>query len=265
MSLFQPYTFTGQRVTLRPDPYASFLNFASPGCSFPQLGMVNAWDDISPLIRSTPLPVTSNTQTGTVRETPVSGSQFLNTGTYRQSTGTGPGVASMMVSNKLELRPNGTNNFVIEGWVRFTNYTSARWIFNQYQYGSAANTSIYWFPSGGGAANSLAYAAAGGSEYNIIPNTANLPALNTWGHICLQRSGNVFTTYLDGVQKTTTTFAITINNPTTNVRYFGHPTTSYTSVLLFNDWRYYKGVAKYTAGTNGVKYFDPPPSMVISP
>ena len=264
MGLFTPYTFTGQQVTLRPDPFSSFLNFASPGVAFPQIGMRNAWDDISNQIRNTPTPITNNTQTGTVFSTAISGSQFLNTGTYRQATVTGPGVAAFVNTGSLELRPNGTNNFVIEAWVRFTSYAaSQRWLFAQYQYASAPNTSIYWFTTG--TSTTAGYAAVGGSEYAIVPGTTNLPAVNTWGHIVLQRSGNVFTTYLDGVQKSTTTFNISINSPTTNVRYLGHPTTNHAQGVLFNDWRFYKGVAKYTAGTNGVKYFEPPSSMVIAP
>jgi len=263
MSVFIPYTFTGQRAVLRFDPNAAFLNYASPGMLFPDLGMTRAWDDVSSQIRNSGAPI-NNTQVGAVAMSSLSGSALLNNGAYREATNIPQsGGSAFVASTSTLLRPNGTTDFTIEGYVNFSRITPAgRWIWAQYQYASVANTSVYWFPGTG--TDSLGYIAAGAAEYNVIPQTANLPPAGTWGHIVFMRSGSTWRTYLDGVQKTQTTFNISVNNPSTAVRYLGHPSNTQ-GAAMFQDWRFYRGFAKYSGGSNGTKYFDPPPSMIIAP
>jgi hypothetical protein len=264
MSLFTPYTFTGQQATPRYDPLASFLTFASPGCVFTNLGMKNSWDDVSALIRGTGVPIVSNTATGQRFSTATSGSasNFFNTGTYRQSTAVnsvgGATPSWFFNSNNAGVKLPTSGDFTIEFWINQSSNTNPRWLYADYDYGSIPNTAIYWFPAAT-ATQSVCYLSGGGSETLLFTNLVSRPATGAWGHMAMTRQGNVWRVFLNGALCTTVTLNKTMNSTATAVNLNGHPTTANTSGITIQDWRIYKGVAKYTAA------FTAPPAMIIAP
>ena len=262
MSLFQPYTNTGQFAQVQPDPLASFLTFASPGCVFTSLGMRNPWDDVSQLIRGTGVPIVSNTPAGQRFATTTSGSAstFLNTGTYREATAVNsPGASAFFNSTNAGVKLPASGDFTIEFWINQSSNTNPRWLYADYSYGSIPNTSIYWFPAAT-AGQTSCYLSGGGTETNLFLNLAgSRPATGAWGHMAMSRQGNVWRVFLNGVLVTTVTLAKTINSTATAVNLNGHPTTANSSGVTIQDWRIYKGIAKYTAA------FTPPPAMIIAP
>lgn len=262
MSLFQPYVFTGQKATLRYDPNASTLRYATPGMVFPDLGMQVAWDDISQLYRAGAPPSGSAYQNSLTAGQPVTGSsmgttygsKWLNEG-YRQASivQTTGALLARVVDARLNL---GNSNFTMEFWMYPTS-TTTRSFFNNYRSYQVATTQMGWFT---GAGTVSIYIESGGSEFGIFVGQAWSPNINAWNHVALCRSGNNYYLWLNGTQVgTTKTQAGAINPGTTWPTYIGNYNNASQSTQAFQDVRIYIGVAKYTAA------FTPPPNMVIAP
>ena len=70
---------------------------------------------------------------------------------------------------------------------------------------------------------------------------------NTWQHLAVVRNGNVYTLYVDGVSKATTTSSSTFSSGTDPVQLGVYGGTLYPAVGYFQDIRVTKGLARYTA------------------
>ena len=70
---------------------------------------------------------------------------------------------------------------------------------------------------------------------------------NTWQHLAVVRNGNVYTIYVDGVSKATTTNTDLINTGTDPIQLGMYAGSSYPTVGYFQDLRVTKCLARYTA------------------
>ena len=100
---------------------------------------------------------------------------------------------------------------------------------------------------------SVSITGGNGSSYgNFVPGQ--------WNHFCLERSGSIMTTYMNGVAVYTQTYTNTIG--TTDFLYLGSygdqvgaPGYGITGKIM--DFRFYKGVAKYKGGFDVPKPYAP--------
>jgi hypothetical protein len=260
MSLFTPYTFTGQKAQLRYDPNAAQLRYAVPGVLFPDLGMVSPNADISNQYRGGgpaniyPNPLTFNQPTSGSFQTNASGSRWLNEG-YRGAVAvTGTNALYAAVSDaRLNL---GASNFTMEFWAN-PSTTTIRPFFNNYRSYQVATTQMGWFT---GANTFSLYIESGGNEFGIWVGRSFTVPTGQWSHVAVTRSGNEYRCFINGVQQgTTVTQAGTINGGTTWPTYIGNYNNTAQSACAYQDCRIYIGVAKYTAN------FTPPPNMIIAP
>lgn len=261
MSLFTPYTFTGQKATLRYDPYAAQLRYATPGVMFPDLGMTSPNADISPIARGGgpanvyPVSLTFGQPTSGSFQTNSSGSKWLNEG-YRGAvavTGTNALLARVIPDTRLNL---GASDWTMEFWAN-PSTTQIRPFFNNYRSYQVATTQMGWFT---GANTFSLYIESGGSEFGIWVNRSFTVPIGQWSHVAVTRNGNNYRCFINGVQQgTTVTQAGTINGGTTWPSYIGNYNNSAQSACAYQDCRIYIGIAKYTAN------FTPPPNMIIAP
>ena len=260
MSLFQPYSFTGQKATLRYDPNAAQLRYATPGVLFPDLGMVSPNADISQIYRGGgvgniyPNPLTFNQPTSGSFQTNASGSKWLNEG-YRGAvavTGT-----NALYAGVTDARFNiGASNFTMEYWIN-PSTTTSRPFFNNYRSYQVATTSMGWFT---GVNTFSLYIESGGSEFGLWVGRAFTIPVGQWSHVAVTRTGNDYRCFINGVQQgTTVTQAGSINNSTTWPTYIGNYNNAAGTAATFQDARIYIGVSKYSAN------FTPPPNMIIAP
>ena len=100
---------------------------------------------------------------------------------------------------------------------------------------------------------SVALTGGNGSSYgNFVPGQ--------WNHFCLERSGSTMTTYMNGVAVYTQTYTNTIG--TTDFLYLGSygdqsAAPGYGITGKIQDFRFYKGVAKYKGGFDVPKPYTP--------
>ena len=155
--------------------------------------------------------------------------------------GTGDWLVAAATPNN---RINTTGNFTIEMWVYFNTVAADQrliaWDNN------ANNFVIAFYTSSPG--NLAYYLSSSGTAWNIAQNISmGSVAANTWYHIALVRSGNVFTPYINGVAGTTTTnssalFSSTLPFLIGAVGNGGSPFNGY-----IDDLRITNGYARYTA------------------
>lgn len=258
--IFTPYTFTGQKATLRYDPNAAQLRYATPGVMFPDLGMVSPNADISPIARGGgpanvyPVALTFGQPTSGSFQTNSSGSKWLNEG-YRGAvavTGTNALLARTIPDTRLNL---GASDWTMEFWVN-PSTTTMRPFFNNYRSYQVATTQMGWFH---GVNTFSLYIESGGSEFGIWVNRSFTVPIGQWSHVAVTRNGNNYRCFINGVQQgTTVTQAGTINGGTTWPSYIGNYNNTAQSAATYQDCRIYIGIAKYTAN------FTPPPNMIIT-
>ena len=267
---FRPYVNMGERVQFAYDPLASFLVFATPGVQFPQLNMQYGWSDVSFQIRGTAgtaiTPYTTNVNFSS-NDAP---SGFLQNG-YRGTTGlTGASALSSSTTSAFQFQ---STSFTIETWVRW-NAAGSRMIFSDYTASNVAQSAIYWPTTIGSPGAMQVYIDYGSSgETSIFGALTPTIVANTWYHWALQRnaSTNVWTLYQNGVVRGTVTNAsYNPNNSTANKNLgnYGSGTGALDATAVaanFQDYRIYKGIAKYPTGTVGTTQFTPPNPMIIAP
>ena len=134
-----------------------------------------------------------------------------------------------------------TRDYTIEFWWYPTNVSVGN-----YQEILTVGTGfqLYIFNGGG---LSLAISDDNTTPYFWSPTEFHTMANNTWQHIAFVRNGNVYTIYVDGVSKTTTTTTNLINTGTDPLQLGIYGGSLYPTVGYFQDLRITKGLAKYTS------------------
>jgi hypothetical protein len=233
----------------RTDPYSASLNFATPGNLFDTLGMQYDWSDVSADIRGTG----SNKSVLTTNISANSSLTNFASDGYTDSTfRTGSGALRASDDTDFEF---GSGLFTIECWFNpGTSNVANVTLFYDYTPGNVANSALWCRID----ANKLGMITDGGGAENNTEGGALTWTANTWYHLCFQRSaGNVFQTFRNGVVQGNRTLSQTLNS-TANAKYLCSYGTNNTAGFSIQDYRIYKGIAKYsTAG------FTPPESMVI--
>ena len=268
---FAPYVNMGQQVQFRYYPLASALVFASPCVQFPQLNMSRAWQDVSPKIRNTAqtiIPPYTSQISGSSTLGPAA-IQPLQVG-YRGGTEIN-NFGAMVVQNNSNLHL-GANLFTIETYVKWNTGNGGRMIFSDYAAGNVPQSAFYMPVN----ANQYLWYIDFGAGGETLLMTVNLTITNgQWYHLVYQRSATGrWQLFVDGVLRGTSTSTSNPNVPTTTNVCIGNYLSGTASIPTananqanFQDYKIYKGVAKYssTFTTVGTTYFTPPPSMIIAP
>lgn len=268
---FAPYVNMGQRVQFRYDPLASALVFASPCVQFPQLNMTQPWQDVSSQIRGTfqtiiPPYTTQISGSGTLGPAAI---EPLQVG-YRGSTVLN-NFGAMVVQNNSNLHL-GANLFTIETYVRWNTGNGLRMIYSDYAAGNVVQSAFYMPVN----ANQYLWYIDFGASGETLLMTVNLTITNgQWYHLVYQRSAvGRWQLFVDGVLRGTSAVTSNPNVPTTSNVCIGNylsgtasTPTGNGSQANFQDYKIYKGVAKYSSAftTVGTTYFTPPSSMIIAP
>jgi hypothetical protein len=268
---FRPYVNMGERVQFAYDPLASFLVFATPCTQFPQLNMPYAWSDVSPQIRGTVGTTITPYTTNVNFSSTLGPNAFIQNG-YRSTTNlTGAGAISSSTTSAFQF--NG-QSLTIETYVRW-NAAGGRMIFSDYTASNTAQSAIYWPVTIGspGTMNFYVDYTGGAQETSIFGALSLTMVANTWYHFAVQRnaSTNQWMLYQDGVAKGNVVNASYNPNNTTankNLGNYGSGTGALDGTAVstnFQDYRIYKGVAKYPVVTVGTTAFTPPPPMIVAP
>ena len=233
--------------SFRTDTFSASLNFATPGTLITDLGMTYAWSDVSADIRgvgSNLSVLTANlTSSATFNNFTASGytesSEVSTTGRFRSSDDT-----------EFEF---GSGNFTIECWYNAaTDTTPSRFIFSDYLIYNVPQTQMFFDTSAGRVRVAL---GIGGSE-TFNQSSILTWVANQWYHLALVRNGNVYTVYRDGVSVLSFTQAGTLNTTNQGKFLMGYYNVG-TDTTYVQDYRIYKGIAKYTSS------FTPPPSLAV--
>ncbi len=243
------YNYSGSHVFATTSELTGSISLAVPGIAG---GLTNGYGDYSASIRGsgTNKAVQTKLGTGGVSEIPgyygsainapdnncgyaFSGadSAFICSGDFTVELWLDPVVATQPQSNPRILGQ--------------TNNSGGKW--DIYIDSNTSTNRIYTM---GG---SVALTGGNGSSYgNFVPGQ--------WNHFCLERSGSTMTTYMNGVAVYTQTYTNTIG--TTDLLYlgsYGDPSAApgYGITGKIQDFRFYKGVAKYKGGFDVPKPYTP--------
>jgi hypothetical protein len=114
----------------------------------------------------------------------------------------GSGYVSVPDSPGLDF---GANDFTIELWANFMSLSGSQALIAKDNGSGQANKWIFWVSSG-----QLQLYLGNGSSQTTIGSGAFGPALNTWHHLAVTRSGSLFSFYVDGTLSSTATYAAAI-------------------------------------------------------
>jgi hypothetical protein len=188
------------------------------------------------------------TRNGDVRVT--AWSPFAPTSAYDPATNGGSGYFDgsgdeLRIANNTALQLGGSD-FTIEGWVYFTDVSSARRVFTK---GLAATSDVEYALGIESSQLRLTYSTNGTSLSVLV--TSGLTAadwLFRWNHIAVVRNGNDLRLYLNGVSVKSTTFSSSLNTSTSAQLVIGSNGNSASfAVGYFSDLRIVKGTAVYTS------------------
>ena len=135
-----------------------------------------------------------------------------------------------------------TGDYTIEFWWYPTNVSVGSY---QEILTAGVGFQLYIFNGGG---LSLALSDNNSSPYFWHPTEFHTMVNNTWQHIAVVRNGNVYTVYVGGVSKATTTDTDLINTGTDPIQLGISGGSLYPAVGYFQDLRVTKGLARYTSG-----------------
>lgn len=256
-------TTTSGPASIRTDIYSASLVYAAPGSQFSTLGMTSFREDISQLIRGTGTGYGVLPSTGSGVVSSYTGSLFSGYNTAIQLSGSVNGGAFAGTDTNIQFP---TQNFTIETWI---NQATAS-IKNQDQ--GFNDTVIYFqYENGVGFASTEVLAGypgirflvitAAGSQLYLDSNSYGKSA-DVWYHNALQRSGSAFNSLFNGECIQTLTAAVTLNTGSQAFQIMNRQDATM-STSRYQDYRIYKGVAKYGSLVSGSLY-SVPQSMVIA-
>jgi hypothetical protein len=259
MSLFTATAFYQQQAatlalqaTIRPDPSASFIVYAVPGNYFSgSFSMTNYNTDISQVIRGSGTGYGNLPATGSGTGPNASATQVKWTAAdgYYNSLTLGGAKVFGAVANTVTDFQIGSGDYTIECWVN----------------SASTATRNYFWKNGGTVAGSMMNIGmlfSDGRIRTVLNSGANQTAQdtatnsrvdNTWYHFAFCKSGSTFTVYWNGTRVlnyTNATYA-TLNNgdSTSPAQFGGRPDDASQGTFYIQDYRVYKGVAKYTGAT----------------
>jgi hypothetical protein len=261
-----PYSF-------RFDEYSSSLVFASPGSTFDSFTMTSwsmdyGWDDVSAFIRGNG----TNFQMSTASlglYTSESYNNFTNnytSSTYVEGTMTS-GTASISLYNPLNTTSSvfdfNSNEFTVESYINFANDTSGSFpILTRYIPTIPISSSYQLTYNTSGSLKRLQGVLVLDDNTEIVQLSSPLaPSNNTWYHISFTKSATHFRGYFDGTKVLEVATSASLNDsPTFTTRVLGFQKLDDEPYLdvLYQDFRVYNGVAKYTGSS-----YTPPPSMIF--
>ena len=134
-----------------------------------------------------------------------------------------------------------TGDFTVELWWYPTNVTNGTY---QMILTGGSGFQLYMSPAAG---LSLVLSSTNASPWFVDFWEDHTMVNNTWQHLAFVRNGNVYTLYVDGVSKATTTSSSTFSSGTNPVQLGIHGGVTYPAVGYFQDLRVTKGLAKYTS------------------
>lgn len=143
-----------------------------------------------------------------------------------------------------------SDNFTIECWVYPTAFSAGSSVIAcQNQPSVNAGLSLAFALNASG--QPLILAAASSGAY-LINFTGTALSLNTWTHLALTRSGNIFTLWNNGTSNGTGSSSVVISQSTSSGGYGGlnvgySPITGQSITGYIDDLRITKGVARYTS------------------
>lgn len=188
----------------------------------------------------------TNNFTITTNGTPIQGSLSPFTKSSNSSYNPSTDGASALFSggsDYLSISDNaalelGSDDFTIEGWIYINSYVGTSGILTK---GNPYSPFLIYI----GGSNELAfYASTNGSTWAVGDlRFANSPALNTWHHIAVTRSGNTVRTFFNGALANSATLTGSLVN-NANSLFIGRYTASFNGRL--SNIRIVKGTALYT-------------------
>jgi hypothetical protein len=170
------------------------------------------------------------------------GNARIDTATKKYGTGAmyfdGTGdYLSIPVSSNTAI--NGTENFTVEAWLYPMVATSYHCFY------SIGNWAVQLYVTSGGQISIYFSSSATGSSYIVAHSSTGTLTLNRWTHVVVQRAGNNFTIFLNGVLDSTYVSAGSIALDTTSQ--VGGIGGTYLFTGYIDDLRITKGYARYTA------------------
>jgi hypothetical protein len=158
------------------------------------------------------------------------------------------GSGDYAISYNPNLYTFGTGDFTVEAWVYPTSFPAEAAIIT-----TATSTDYQGFTVNVGTSGNIIIALGAGGSWTVVTTSGGTLTANTWQHIALTRSGNVFRMFVSGTQSYTTTNSVSLTN-TNNAISVGGRTAGGGQYFngYIDDLRVTKGVARY------VTNFTPP-------
>lgn len=266
-------TTTAGPISVRTDAYSASLELALPLAYFPSLGMTAYNEDISQVIRGT------GTGYG------IQATDAVYVGSYVTSSTSSPttkwpsnnysgsakivGSAYLIEASGANIGYNNLNSssFTIETWVNSTNWLSsggAIEIYRAYS-GGALLFTMQSIPNigGGNQLEVILIRASDAAEFIYIANPYLLDVDN-WYHTAVVRDGNDYNILLNGevIRDFQNSAVLRAGETPTlaGIGWDGLPAAPATA--SFQDYRIYKGAAKYAIQSSGSAY-STPLSMIL--
>jgi hypothetical protein len=249
--------FQGDEYAFRNDPFSASLVLALPLSYFPSLGMSSVTSDVHKQINTAGSSNYTISTLGTAGNTYASSSivKFPTDG-YTQSYVTKVNGALTTANNTEFSISNGA--FTVEGWVNLTDTSApaSATFFHKYVGGNpSASETLYDYQSG-----NTRFALDFGVSGECFAQAAATFTAGNWYHFAFQRTslaaGADVSLYFNGTRVLFQSCNNTINTTSTIPQFIGVNNGNNT-INAFQDYRIYKGVAKYSGTT-----ITPPQSIV---